>query len=242
MALIFTRIRPVLLANISKSVLTRSFSSVLLEQRRRCVFAGSNGVQIAGCLSFCTDGKDLKKQPRPKTVPKPLVTLLGPEKNTMNVMLLEEAERIAKRRNLKLEKVSDPDGKSHRATYRLLSHGSSFQSHTYGTETKVINKQLDHKEKQMAMNAKIGFHDLESKIKQAIKWTEKQAETRVTITGDEDGTEKVFQTFVKGLASTGARFLQKRFKGGNLKFTIAPSKESAKRADSSIEDNIKTAE
>lgn len=40
------------------------------------------------------------------------------------------------------------------------------------------------------------------------------------------------------LASVNARLLQKRVKGGNLKFTVQPPKE----AKDSIEDNIKTAE
>ncbi|CAB3367153.1 Hypothetical predicted protein [Cloeon dipterum] len=181
-------------------------------------------------------GPDGKPPARPKTVPKPLVTLLGPEKGSMTVMLLEEAEKIAKRRSLQLEWVSNPDAKSNRATYRLLTASSGA-----GKLAAKVTKQ-DHKEKQLLLSSKIGTHDLESKIKQMVKWIKKRTDVRVTISGAESEAQEVFSTIEKGLISSEARFLQKRFKGGNLKFTVMAPKEVKKEADSSIEDIIKTAE
>lgn len=48
------------------------------------------------------------------------VTLVTPE-NDLQVLTLEEAKKIADRRNLKLFKVTERDPKNGRATYKLLT-------------------------------------------------------------------------------------------------------------------------
>lgn len=114
-------------------------------------FLATRQLPFGCCHPFSTQRNDGEaKQPRPKTVPKPLVTLLGPEKGAMVVILLEEAEKIAKRRDLRLHKVSEPDTKSGRATFKLLSHsghlGTKSPSDNKGTDRIVKH---DHKEKQV---------------------------------------------------------------------------------------------
>jgi hypothetical protein len=109
----------------------------------------ATGQPLLGCChQFSTQRSEGEaKQPRPKTVPKPMVTLLGPEKGVMVIVQLDEAEKIAKRRDLRLEKVAEPDNKSGRATYKLLSHsGKNSTSDSKGVSRIAKN---DHKEKQV---------------------------------------------------------------------------------------------
>jgi len=118
-------------------------------------FVGAGSFSTSGCHLFSAERQDSGKQAaqRPKTVPKPLVSLLGPDKDALQVVLLEEAEKIAKRRGLRLEKVSDPEGKSQRATYRLLQHhsGHSGRLPVDTTTSKAAPRiaKIDHKEKQV---------------------------------------------------------------------------------------------
>jgi len=147
-------LRRICLLRLSKSVRTPhlgpSLSSALLQNASSECLATGQPLLVC-CHQFSTQRFEGEaKQPRPKTVPKPMVTLLGPDKGVMVVVQLEEAEKIAKRRDLRLEKVSEPDNKSGRATYKLLSHsGHSGKNST--SDSKGVNRiaKNDHKEKQV---------------------------------------------------------------------------------------------
>lgn len=129
--------------------------------------------------------ESLPHKPRAKTEPKPRITLIGTDEK-ISVVLVEEAEKIAKRRDLKLVKVSDLDTKSQRPVYRLASHAAAVIDGTGSNKTNVKNKSATgglKGEKQVSFSPKISQHDIESRVKQMNKWLQKNLEIRVTING-----------------------------------------------------------
>jgi translation initiation factor IF-3 len=120
-------------------------------------------------------------KPRAKTEPKPQITLIGIDKK-VTVVLFEDAEKLAKRRDLKLVKVSDFDTKSQRPLYRLDLQAASDINKTTGNKIKTVTGGIK-KEKQVSFSPKISPHDIESRMKQISKWIQKNLEVRVTING-----------------------------------------------------------
>ncbi|KAK5643757.1 hypothetical protein RI129_007602 [Pyrocoelia pectoralis] len=135
---------------------------------------------------------------------------------------------MSKRRDLKLVKLVDLDNKTQRPVYKLMS-GSEY----HAEELKLRqNKKLDKPnnalkgEKLLMLNAHISKHDLEVHIKKILKWTSKRYEVRVIVSGDANNTEKCESVykFLEDNLNKETRFLQKRMKGGDLKFQIIPPK------------------
>lgn len=73
---------------------------------------------ISGRRFFAEQSKGGQQARNPSKVPTPSkITLNGPE-GSISITSLEEAQKLAKRRGLKLVKEIDFDGKSHRAVYK----------------------------------------------------------------------------------------------------------------------------
>lgn len=132
-------------------------------------------------------GSDGAKKPRPKTVPQPRITLVSPD-NSITVTVLEEAQRLAKRRNLTLVKVSDVEGKTQRAVYKLVnSTGILVDETEEDTGSKSADRtaqKSDKTPKLFYVSAKITEHDLQTKTKNVMKLLTKGYRVKVAITLD----------------------------------------------------------
>lgn len=135
-------------------------------------------------LENVNDSTAVKKQ-RPKTVPVPKITLLLPD-NSITVTVLEEAQRLAKRRKLNLVKVSDFDNKTERPSYKLenLTTNSTFFEESKEEDTSQ-DTQKSRGTKLLYISVKIGEHDLRTKIKNILKLLNKGRKVKIAINLDD---------------------------------------------------------
>ncbi|KYN06259.1 hypothetical protein ALC62_02751 [Cyphomyrmex costatus] len=150
------------------------------------------------------------KKPRPKTVPIPKITLLSPD-NLTTVTILEVAQRLAKRRNLTLIKVSDLESKTQRPLYKLVDN-TGILEHFEKTEESKTDTKNDHNDAQKSskgikifyISAKITDHDLQTKTKNMVKLLNKEHKVKIAITlNDSDGgkVRRVIEDAVKNNGS-----------------------------------------
>jgi translation initiation factor IF-3 len=116
----------------------------------------------------------------------PIITLIGTD-NSPSVVPLSDAEKLAKRRDLKLVRIVDLDTKTQRPIYQLMTGAQ------YYTEDKKLRKEKSTKkgsgfkgDKLLTLSHRISPHDLSSKLKNVTKWLSKSYEVRVVINGDSD--------------------------------------------------------
>ncbi|EAT40378.1 AAEL007885-PA [Aedes aegypti] len=159
---------------------------------------------------------------KPKTAPK--ITLVGPD-HSVSIMNLDEAQKISKRRDLKLVKVVDLDLKTQRPVYKLMTSAEYLEEDLKRREEKKRNKQeaAIKGDKLLTVSARITEHDLLSKIHNVQKWLNKQYEVRVIVSGDGDKAKQesvasAFENHVKDLG----RIVQKRFRDNDMRFQILP--------------------
>lgn len=117
------------------------------------------------------------------------ITLIGTD-GKLSTSTLEAANKLAKRRDLKLIKVSDFDIKKQNPLYKLLSSNQILEEDIHLKKASKENKGLKAP-KIVSMSHKISEHDLKSKAKSIIKWLEKSHEVKVTITGTQDTHQAV---------------------------------------------------
>lgn len=131
------------------------------------------------------------KKKRTSIIPK--ITLF--QGNEITVTTLEEAQKLSKRRDLKLVKIVDLDTKTQRPIYRLMTATEYHEEDIKQKEEKKKNKQGTIKgEKLVFLNYSIAKHDLEVNIKKIINWITKSLEVRVVINGDSSKMQKAVST------------------------------------------------
>lgn len=113
----------------------------------------------------------------------PKITLF--QGNDISVTTLEEAQKLSKRRDLKLVKIVDLDAKTQRPVYKLMTASEYNKEDVKQREEKKKSKEGALKgEKLLLINSKIEKHDLDVNIKKIVKWIGKLYEVRVVINGD----------------------------------------------------------
>ncbi|XP_057658265.1 translation initiation factor IF-3 [Diorhabda carinulata] len=175
------------------------------------------------------DGLGAEEKPKKKkTAIIPKITLIQDQQ--LSVTTLEEAQRLSKRRNLKLVKIIDLDTKTQRPIYKLMT-GSEY--HAEDLKQRAIKKEEKQNavkaEKVLIINHNIYEHDLQVHLKKINKWIDKLHEVRVVINGDSNNMEKaesVYANIEKALSTGNSRILQKRTKGSDIKFQILPPKKN----------------
>lgn len=116
----------------------------------------------------------------------PVITLIGTE-NNIAVLSLSEAEKIAKRRDLKLVKVVDLDTKTQRPIYQLMTGAQYYKEDRKLRQEKAAKKEGGFKgEKLLTLSHRITPHDLSSRLKNISKWLSKTYEVRIVINGDSE--------------------------------------------------------
>lgn len=153
-----------------------------------CVTSDLRNVYRAfGNKSILEDVGTEKKQ-RPKTVPVPKITLLSSD-DSITVTVLENAQRLAKRRKLTLVKISELDSKTQRPVYKLMSSSVYLEK---VEEDVAENVEADGRDRQrfkdtklFYISAKITENDLLTKTKNVVKLLNKGHKVKIVITLDD---------------------------------------------------------
>jgi hypothetical protein len=98
--------------------MNKILSAILIKNHSCALRTVGNVGNLGKYALFCTakDGKPALGEDRKKTKPIPKITLIDQEK--MSVLTLEQARKIADKRNLKLISIIDFDTKSSRPVYK----------------------------------------------------------------------------------------------------------------------------
>lgn len=124
------------------------------------------------------------KPKKPKKELKTYITLLGVD-NSMSITTVEEAKKLADRRNYTLEKVIDFDPKNSRAVYKLMTESQYLQYIKNDWEDNNSKKEQSNKdEKLVSLSSNTNENDVLTKLKMIKKWLTKKLEVRVVINGD----------------------------------------------------------
>lgn len=161
-----------------------------------------------------------------KTVPIPKVTLI--QGDEVLVTSLEEAQKLSKRRHLKLVKIVDVDTKTERPVYKLMTAQEYNAEDLKQREVKKKEKQNKtiKGEKILMIGQNISEHDLQTQINKITKWITRSYEVKVVINGDSSvsKTESVYNTIEKAIGELG-RIVQKRQKEFDIKFQVLPPRK-----------------
>ncbi|RLU19048.1 hypothetical protein DMN91_009406 [Ooceraea biroi] len=181
---------------MTPTVLQRAVHLVRRFDQCRCGLRAFSKKSIAA-LDAANDGI---KKPRPKTVEVPKITLISLD-NSITVTILEDAQRLAKRRNLTLTKITDFDSKTQRAVYKLLSNSDHIEEtdEIAEVEDKDKDEQKLRSEKMFYISAKIAEHDLKTKLKNIVKLLNKKHKIKLVIKDDshENKTKSIIQDMIK---------------------------------------------
>lgn len=194
---------------------------------------------IGGVYSYCSSANEqnqnktpLSKNPKHKTSPQ--VTLLSGDK--IDVVTLDQAKKIAERRQLKLVNIIDFDTKSNRPVYKLMTGTEFLEAELKQREQKRAARLEPHikGEKLLTIASKTSDHDLEMKIHKTVKWIEKLYEVRAVITGDaadQKRNEEITKAIETAVVKVDGRVLQKRTKEGITRFQILPTLKKDKKPE-----------
>ncbi|XP_054267692.1 uncharacterized protein LOC128989713 [Macrosteles quadrilineatus] len=175
-------------------------------------------------------------QTKKKKELKVYISLLASDGNFISVTTIEEATKLAKRRNMRLSKEMDYDPKTGRAVYKLVTESEYLKGDTdWGDSKSRKEKGKSTKgDKVVSLTSSTAEHDVLIKVKMMLKWLEKRHEVKVVITGDSKNGENVFKIIEREISING-RIVQKRSKGPDIRFQILPPKktETPKKIDSS---------
>ncbi|XP_060530889.1 translation initiation factor IF-3, mitochondrial [Cylas formicarius] len=172
-----------------------------------------------------------------KTTIIPKITLLHGD--AIDVVTLEEAQKIARRRDLKLVKILDVDTKSNRTVYKLMSGTEVYEEELKQREKKKSNKQQGTKgEKLLNISQNISKHDLEVHITKIAKWLAKKYEVRLVINGDGGSMRKAEQVCsdIEHSLKSVSDLIQKKQSGSTIKLQVLPAKEEIGNEDTGKKD------
>ncbi|XP_023946971.1 translation initiation factor IF-3, mitochondrial [Bicyclus anynana] len=181
------------------------------------------------------NGKDVPK----KKISENRITLIGAD-NSISITDLKDAQNLSVRRELKLVKIQDPDTKTRRPVYKLLTNAEYHEEEISRRKEKQNARESNSikGQKLMTLSSKIAEHDLLTSVKKMAKLVEKQYEVRVVISGNENEDmklDRIYSIIEKNLKSA-AQLVQKRNKGNNLRFQLLPLKDSTNQRNQSTSD------
>nr|XP_017033429.1 uncharacterized protein LOC108082512 [Drosophila kikkawai] len=166
----------------------------------------------------------INQKPRPSASAQK-ITLIQ-QNQAMSITTLEEAQKLAKRRELHLMRLGETDAKTGRAMFKLVTASEMLTDDTEKSSEKGKEKKS---EKSLTIGARITEHDLASRLKNIVKWLGKRHEVRILIQGsasgsDESGVERILKAIEQAIREPQVvgKIVQKRTKGSYVKFSIMP--------------------
>ncbi|XP_043686932.1 uncharacterized protein LOC122638196 [Vespula pensylvanica] len=160
-----------------------------------------------------------KKKEQAKRDSESKITLLLPN-DSMTITYLEDAKKLAKRRNLILTKVENEQKNSSRDTYKLVKLGEEFLETTDNVTENKIKAERNGKIKQIQISGKISTHDLNIKLKHVNKLLSKQYKIKFIINHDSDTQDKIFKYAESNIKQHGT--IQKTVKSLYTTLIITP--------------------
>lgn len=134
------------------------------------------------------DGSEKKK--RKTVIPK--ITLISQDES-ISITTLEEAEKLSKRRELKLVKLVDYNMKTERPVYKLMTGAEYLQEDLKQRELRKTERDTSNAikgDKVLIINYNISEHDLKTQLNKITKWISKHYEVKVVINGNASNMEK----------------------------------------------------
>lgn len=132
-----------------------------------------------------------------KKIPIPRITLISND-DKVTITTLEEAQKLSKRRDLKLVKIIDVDTKSQRPVYKLMTgaeyHAEDLKQREQRKQERLNSDALKG-EKVVMLSSGIAEHDLKTQVNKVVKWLGKRYEVRFIINGDADKMDKAVSIF-----------------------------------------------
>ncbi|XP_023168727.1 translation initiation factor IF-3, mitochondrial isoform X1 [Drosophila hydei] len=172
------------------------------------------------------------------------ITLIA-QNEAISITTLEEAQKLAKRRDLHLLRLQQPDVKTGRVMFKLVTSSEMLADETLGKgASKSADTQgLRKSEKSLSIGARMADHDLSSRLKNIIKWLNKRHEVRILIQGSVNGADegnaerivKAIEMTIKEPQVIG-KIVQKRQKGSYIKFNIIPLAAAAETEASTVKE------
>ncbi|KAG5670490.1 hypothetical protein PVAND_000752 [Polypedilum vanderplanki] len=226
--------------------MNKIISAILIKNNFCALRTVSNFNNLGKYAFYCTskDAIPATGEDRKKTKPIPKITLIDTDQK-MSVITMEQARKIADKRNLKLINIVDLDTKSSRPVYKLMSsHEYHAEELKRREEKKFAKSQPQIKsEKLLSIGNKITDHDLMNGINRLKKWILKMHEVRTVISfedGDVQKADKIYAKIEKEMKPIEGRVLQKRVKGNEIRFTVMPTiKKSEQHVKGSTEHDKK---
>ncbi|XP_012525317.2 translation initiation factor IF-3 [Monomorium pharaonis] len=198
--------------------------------------------RFSQCRAFSRKSEELNgddaKKPRPKTEPVPRITLVSPD-NSITVTVLEDAQRLAKRRNLTLVKITDLESKTQRPLYKLMNSTDVLEDTEKEEDTKDNNRTAEKSSKSTKLfyvSSKITEHDLQTKAKNVVKLLRKNHKIKLVITLDGVNEGKVQRVIEDAVKNNGS--VQRMPSKKNV--TLLVISPLHKIEDSSVDNKIET--
>ncbi|XP_053688007.1 translation initiation factor IF-3 [Sabethes cyaneus] len=213
------QIRPTLVGSISSSHLPANYTQYSTKPPPTGAPAGTTG--------------KAKKPTSPK------VTLVGTDQS-VSIVSLEEAEKLSKRRDLKLVKMVDLELKTQRPVYKLMTSAEYLTEDLKRREEKKRNKQeaTIKGDKLLSISGRISDHDLNSKIQNVIKWLKKSYEVRIVISADgEKAKQETIAARIEQSTKEVGNVAQKRVRDNSLRFQILPASVANSKSNAGNSDN-----
>lgn len=213
----------------------KSFKALNLGQSQRVLqickgFTGANFPALS--FSSSIEGKsaadraaqdEAAEKKKKKMIPR--ITLIS-EGDKVEIATLEEAQKLASRRNLKLVRIVDLDTKTQRPIYKLMTGQQYYAEELKQREARKSKKGNLKGEKLLTISSRIASHDLQAKANLVTKWVQKNYEIRVIITRDGAENSKMEQIAkdIEKVAAQDGRILQRRASSSDVRFSILPLK------------------
>ncbi|KAJ3630330.1 hypothetical protein MTP99_011530 [Tenebrio molitor] len=196
-------------------VLTAIFNRKLIS----CSIPFSSKVPPRGVIKEVDPNTGELKTRKTNIIPK--ITLVSGD--SVSVTTLQEAEKLSRRRDLKLIKIVDIDTKTERPVYRMMTGAEYHAEDLKQREQRKLEKQQQNikGEKVLLINSKIAHHDLETQLRKALKWIKKNFEEKVY-----SAIDQYFKA-----EEVDAKLVQKRNKGADIKFQIIPPRYKDRNYD-----------
>ena len=145
----------------------------------------------ANCRTNLQAEEEQKKKKKTPRIPR--ITLIHPDES-VTIVLLEEAQRLAKRRNLHLTKMPYIETKSDREVYKLYSNADAISEtvEKHSGETSTNDKQVKST-KLFPIQSRISDHDLDVKINNVNKLLTKRHRIKLLISFTLEEKERLLQ-------------------------------------------------
>lgn len=169
---------------ILNSNVTSSLSCIKINNKKNIILSSTRSISTSKYYYNEKDVIEEEVKTKKKKIFIPKITLLS-DKDEISVMTLEEAQKLAKRRALKLIKIVDFDTKTERPVYKLMNISDFIKEENRAkAEAKEVKENSLKEDKTITVSSKIGDNDLNTKIKSMLKMLGKKHGIRAVISVD----------------------------------------------------------